>query len=81
MKGISDKDYEYAKQVWNRTTPEFWNITLGDYHEVYLARSVLLSAGIFESYRDTSLKRYKLDPIHFKELYKKHKDESFLARK
>lgn len=27
MKGISDNDYEYAQQVWNRITSEFENVT------------------------------------------------------
>ena len=34
MKGISDQDYkhaqQHAQQVWNRTTPEHENITLGE---------------------------------------------------
>ena len=41
MKGISDHDYKHAQQVWNRITPEHENITLGDYHDVYLATDVL----------------------------------------
>ena len=46
MKGISDRDYEYAEQVWNRITPMHENITLGDYHDVYLATDVFLLADV-----------------------------------
>ena len=65
MKGISDQDYEDAQQVWNRITPEHENITLGDYHDVYLATDVLLLADVFETFQNTYLKSYKLDPAHF----------------
>ena len=65
MKGISDQDYEHAQQVWNRITPEHENITRGDYHDVYLATDVLLLADIFETFWNTFLKNYKLDPAHF----------------
>ena len=50
MKGISDKDYEHAQQVWERITPESENVTLGDYHDVYLATDVLLLADVFENF-------------------------------
>ena len=65
MKGISDLDYEHAQQVWNRITPEHENITPGDYHDFYLATDVLLLADVFETFRNTCLKNYKLDPAHF----------------
>ena len=65
MKGISDQDYEHAQQVWDGITPEHENITLGDSHDVYLATDVLLLADEFETFRDTCLKNYKLDPPHF----------------
>ena len=63
--GISDQDYEHAQQVWNRITPEQENITLGDYHDVYLEADVLLLADMFETFQNTCLKNYKLDPAHF----------------
>ena len=30
MKGIGDKDYEHAEEVWNRITPKMlpWEITM-----------------------------------------------------
>ena len=65
MKGISDQDYEHAQQVWNRITPGHEDITLGDYHDIYLAADVLLLADVFEKFRNTCLKNYKLDPAHF----------------
>ena len=65
MKGISDQDHEHAQQVWNRITPEHENITLGDYHDAYLAADVLLLADVFETFRDTCLKNYKFGPAHF----------------
>ena len=61
IKGIADQDYEHAKQVWNRVTPEHENITLGDYHDVYLATYVFLLADIFETFRNACLEHYKLD--------------------
>ena len=67
LKGISDRDYEHAEQVWSKITPEDEDkgVTLGDYHDVYLATDVLLLADVFETFRDTCLKHYKLDPAHF----------------
>ena len=65
MNVISGQGYEQAQQVWNRITPEHENVTLGDYHDVYLATDVLLLADVFETFRNTCLKNYKLDPAHF----------------
>ena len=65
MKGISDEDYEHAQQIWNRITSEHENITLGDHHEVCLATDILLLADIFETFWNTCLKQYKLDPARF----------------
>ena len=53
MKGISVADYEHAEKVWERITPEGERVTLGDYHDVYLATDVLLLADVFETFRDT----------------------------
>ena len=62
---ISDQDYERAQQVWNRIIPEYENITLVDYHDIYVVTDVLLLADMFETFQDTCLKHYKLDPAHF----------------
>ena len=64
MEGISDEDFEHAKKVWDLITPES-QTTLGDYHDVYLTTDVLLLADVFETFRDTCIEHYKLDPAHF----------------
>ena len=61
IKGISDQDYEHAQQVWNIIEKK----TLGCYQDTYLKTDVLLLADIFETFRNTCLKNYKLDPAHF----------------
>ena len=65
VKDISDQDYVHVQQVWNRITPEYGNITLRFYHDVYLETDVLLLADVFETFWNTCLKHYKLDPAHF----------------
>ena len=61
MKGISDCDYEHAQQVWNTMEEK----TLGCYHDTYLQTDVLLLTDVFETFQNTCLKNYKLDPAHF----------------
>ena len=61
MKGISDQDYEHAQQVWNTMEKK----ALGCYHDTSLKTDVLLLADVFETFRNTCLKHYKLDPAHF----------------
>ena len=66
MEPISDEDYNHAKKVWERITPEDdETVTLRDYHDVYLTTDVLLLADVFESFRETCIKNYQLDPAHF----------------
>ena len=61
MKGISDQNYEHAQQVLNTMQKK----TLGCYHDTYSKTDVLLLADVFETFRNTCLKNYKLDPPNF----------------
>ena len=61
MSSISEDDYQHAQRVWK----EFGIHNLGDYHDLYLRTDVVLLANMFEAFRDTCLKHYKLDPAHF----------------
>ena len=61
MKGISDQDYEHAQQAWNAIEKK----TLGCYHDAYLKTDVSLLVDVFETFRGTCLKHYRLDPAHF----------------
>ena len=61
MSSISEKDYEHAQRVWK----EFGIHNLGDYHDLYLRTDVVLLANVYKAFRDTCLRHYKLDPVHF----------------
>ena len=38
---------------------------MGEYHDLYLKTDVLLLSNVFETFRNTCLQHYKLDPSHF----------------
>ena len=58
---ITDDEYDYAKKVWKT----FKIKTMGEYHDLYLGSGVLLLTDVFENFRKTCLKYYKLDPCHY----------------
>ena len=61
MSSISKEDYQHSQRVWE----EFGIHNLGDYHDRYLRMDVVLLANVYEAFRDTCLRHYKLDPVHF----------------
>ena len=58
---ISLKDYLMCEKIWD----EFDIKDMGDYHDHYLKKDVLLLADVFETFIDTCLKFYGLDPGHY----------------
>ena len=58
---ISDSDHQHALNVWNALNCK----TIRDCHDLYLKSDVLLLADVFENFRKTCLKHYKLDPAHY----------------
>ena len=58
---ISVKDYLTCEIIWNKSDMK----GMGDYHDHYLEKDVLLLADVFEKFVDTCLKFYGLDPCHY----------------
>ena len=58
---ISDEDYLMQKKTCN----EFNMESMGDYHDHYLKKDVLLIADVFEKFIGTCLKFYGLDSCHY----------------
>ena len=57
---ITDEDYSHDLKVWHT-----FNIqNLGEYHDLYVKRDLILLADIFQNFRDLCLKNYEIDPIH-----------------
>ena len=59
--GITDEEYERAKQVWET----FRCRNLGDYHNLYVETDTLLLADVFENFRKVCQEKYGLDPAHY----------------
>ena len=55
---IDVNDYLTCKKTWNK----FEMKNMGDYHDHYLKKDVLLLADVYEKFTDTCLKNYGLDP-------------------
>ena len=58
---MSNKDYMTCEKIWI-----MFNIkNMGDYHDHYLKKDVLVLADVFERLISTCLKYYELDPCHY----------------
>ena len=57
---ISIEDYLTCEKIWNK----FKMKNMGDYHDHYLKKDVLLLEDVFEKFLKTCLKYYELDPCH-----------------
>ena len=58
---VSIEDYMVCERIWDK----FKMKNMGDYHDHYLKKDVLLLADIFEKFINTCLKCYELDPFHY----------------
>ena len=58
---ISIKDYVTCEKIWNK----FKMKNMGDYHDHYLKKDVLLLENVFEKFIKTCLKYYELDLCHY----------------
>ena len=60
---ITDKEYEHMliTYIWKKIEMK----TMKDYHNLYLKCDVLLLADVFEKFRNSSFKNYRLCPSHY----------------
>ena len=61
LEGITKEEYKHAQEVYK----EFGCKTFQDYHDLYLKTDVVLLADVFEHFRKSSIKHYRLDPANF----------------
>ena len=58
---ISVKDYLACEKTWDKFKMKY----MGEYHDLYLKKDVLLLADVFEKFIAACLKYYGLDPCHY----------------
>ena len=58
---VSVNDYLTCEKIWDK----FEMKNMGDYHDHYLKKDVLLSVDVFEKFIAMCLKFYGLDPCHY----------------
>ena len=61
MEDVTDADYAHKKKVCK----DFEIKHLGEHHDLYAQSDTLLSANLFENFRNTCLKIYEFDPENF----------------
>ena len=61
MEDLTDADYAQTKRV----SKDFEIRNLGNYHDLYVQSNTLLSADMYENFRNMCLEIYELDPAHF----------------
>ena len=59
--GINEEEYQRACDIWKVFEIE----NLGEYHDLYLKRDVLLLCDVFEKFIDVCLIDYDLDPCYY----------------
>ena len=50
-----------CEKIWDKFNLK----NMGDYHDHYFKKDVLLLADVFEKFIDTCLKYYEVDPCHY----------------
>ena len=58
---ISDEEYFTCKKIWNK----FDKKNMGDYHDHYLKKYVLLLVDVFGKLISTCVRFHKIDPCHY----------------
>ena len=58
---VSIKDYMICERIWDRFNLK----NMGDSHDHYLKKDILLLTAVFEKFINTCLKYYELGPCHY----------------